>query len=226
MPIPPTITNVVDDGNADSATVSITGTDTIQLYYRQKSTTTWTAGLTRAGSGDIVQTGLIAGTWYEFYATSDDGTESAPSNQVQEYIAVTSGTGTLKQAIAAMLMGDDTVFTLTSGNIGPGGDPTRSKSSVTFHQISDVPAHTMSGPDTLHRPTMQVNSYGASDFDAETLAVAVISVLDGFSGTVNGVAISYMALEDEGDLDDYEPENKEVSRHGVRQDYIVSYTRN
>ena len=228
MVIPPVITGVVDDGNADSATASITSDFFLNsLYYRQKSTAPWTAGNTRVGAGDIVQTGLIAGTWYEFYATTDDESgESDPSNQVQVYIAGTAGTGTLKQAIQAMLMGDDTVFTLTSGNITPGGDPTRSKSSVVFYQISDVPGHTMSGPDTLYRPTMQVNSYGASGFDAETLADAVRAVLNGFSGTVNGVEISYMALNDEGDLDDYEPENREISRHGVRQDYIVSYTRN
>jgi len=50
--------------------------------------------------------------------------------------------------------------------------------------------------------------------------------LDGYNGTVNGVSISYMALDDEGDLDDFEPGNKQSSRHGVRQDYIVTYTEN
>jgi len=222
----PTIVQVTDDGNQDSATVFIVGLATIQLYYRQKSTTPWTTGLTRLGAGEIVQTGLIAGTWYEFYATDNDAEESDPSNMVQVYIELEAGTGTLKQAIVAMLMGDTTVYTLTNGNITPGGDPTKSKASVVFYQISDVPGHTMDGPDTLHRPTMQVNSYGDSDFDAGTLADAVRAVLDGYSGTTGGVAISYMALNDEGDLDDFEPENKEISRHGVRQDYIVSYTRN
>jgi hypothetical protein len=73
---------------------------------------------------------------------------------------------------------------------------------------------------------MQVNSYGMRDFEAEQLSDAVRKALNGFSGTVNGVSISYIALEDEGDLDDFEPNNKRVSRHGVRQDYLISYTEN
>ena len=61
---------------------------------------------------------------------------------------------------------------------------------------------------------------------SEQLSDAVRNALDGFAGTVNGVAISYIDLQDEGDLDEFEPGNKEISRHGVRQDYLVTYTEN
>ena len=225
-PAAPVITGVVDDGNADSVTVSLTTTpqtNTLQLYYRQKSITAWTTGLTRVGDGDIVQTGLIAGTWYEMYATASNGTESAPSNLVTIYLASTVGTGTIKTAIFAILNGDDDVTGIT-GRLTPGGDPAKTGASVTYHRISAVRDHTMDGPDDLVTPTIQVNSYDTTDFKAELLSDKVRNALDGFSGTVNGVSISYMAMRDEGDIDDFEPSNKQISRHGVRQDYEVTYT--
>jgi hypothetical protein len=121
-------------------------------------------------------------------------------------------------------MADDDVQGIVDGRCTPGGDPSRGESSVVYFQTTGIRDHTMSGPDDLVTPTMQVNSYHISDLGAETLSDAVRRALDGFSGTVNGVSISYMALDDQGDLDDYEPENKKLSRHGIRQDYIVTYT--
>lgn len=225
-PDAPVITNVLDDLNQDSVTVSLTGTGTLQLYYRQQSLSAWTTGLTRSGSGDIVQTGLIAGTWYEMYATASDGFESAPSNLVTVYLAQAEGVGTLKTAIRAILMGDVAVQAIVDGRVTPGGDPIRGQSSVTYHRISRVSEPRMEGPDTLAHTTIQVNSYGARDFTAEQLSDAVRDALNGFTGTVNDVSISYIDLQDESDLDEYLPENKESSRHGVRQDYLITYTEN
>lgn len=228
-PAAPVITGVVDNGDADSVTVSITttpATNTIQLYYRQRNASLWTVGLTRVDSGDIIQTGLTAGTWYEMYATADNGAESAPSNLVSLYLASAAGTGTIKTALYAILIGDSNVTSIVGARVFPGGDPVRGKSSVTYHEISSVREHTQSGPDTLLQPTFQVNSYGTSDLHTETLADYVADALNGFIGTVDGVSISYMALDDQGDLDEYQPNNKEQSRHGVRQDYRITYTTN
>lgn len=225
-PDAPVITGVVDNGDQDSVTVSLTGTGTLTLYYRQKLLSAWTEGLTRSGNGDIVQTGLIAGTWYEMYSTATSGGTSAPSNLVTIFLAQADGVGTLKTAIAAILMGDDDVQAIVDGRINPGGDTTRGQSFVNYHRISRTSEPSFDGPDTLAHTTMQVNSFGARDFTSEQLSDAVRNALDGFSGTVNGVSISYIDLQDEGDLDDFEPGNKTISRHGVRQDYLVTYTEN
>jgi hypothetical protein len=225
-PAAPVITGVVDNLDGDSVTVSLTGTGTLQLYYRQKLESTWISGENRSGSGDIVQGGLTEGTWYEMYATAASGGTSAPSNLVEIYLSSTTGTGTIKTAVYAILMGDDDLQALVDGRVTPGGDPARGVNSVTYHQISGIREHTMDGPDTYVTPTMQVNSYGRTDLDANNVADAVRNALDGFSGTVDGVAISYFALDDQGDLDDFEPSDKQVSRHGVRQDYLMSYTEN
>jgi hypothetical protein len=225
-PDAPVITGVVDNLDGDSVTVSITGTDLIQLYYRQRNTSSWTTGNTRLASGDIVQGGLIAGTWYEMYATADNGAESAPSNLVTVYLASVTGAGTIKTAVYAILSGDSNLTALVGDRISPGGDPEDGEMSVVYYMISTSPTHTQDGPDTFTTPTLQINSYGASDLEAENVANAVKAVIDGFSGSVDGVSISYIAMNDEGDLDDFEPENRKLSRHGVRQDYLTSYTRN
>jgi hypothetical protein len=89
-PDAPVITGVVDDGNQDSVTVSVTtsvGSNTIQLYYKESTESTWITGLTRVGSGDIVQTGLADSILYNFYCTAKDPAESAPSNIVSITLA-------------------------------------------------------------------------------------------------------------------------------------------
>jgi len=223
-PDAPVITAVVDNGDADSVTVSITGTDTIRLFYRLRSSTTWTIGNTRSGSGDIVQGGLTAGQWYEMYVIADDGAFSAPSNLVSVFLAAVPGTGTIKLAIHAILSGASAVTDIVGTRIFPGGDPVRGVTAVAFYQITDNRPHTHSGPDDLVNPIFQVNSYATSDLDAETLSDAVADALNGFSGTVSGVSISYMALTSQGDVDDFQPGNKALSRHGIRQDYLITFT--
>ena len=133
---------------------------------------------------------------------------------------------TLKQAIYSLLTNDAGVTALAGDRITPGGDPVEGTTSVTYNAISmDADKHTMDGPDTLATRRFQVNSYATIESDATELSDAVRAALDGFSGTVSTLAISYMALIDDGDLDDFEAENRKISRHGIRQDYLITYTR-
>jgi hypothetical protein len=133
---------------------------------------------------------------------------------------------TLKQAIFQILTTNVGVDAIVDGRVTPGGDPVEGQTSVTYHAISmDADKHTMDGPDTLATRRFQVNSYGPDEKQATELSDAVRAALDGFSGTVSTLAISYMALVDDGDLDDFEPGNRAISRHGIRQDYSITYTR-
>ena len=98
-PDAPVITGVIDGGNGSSVVVSITGTNTIRLFYRVRNAAIWITGLTRIASGDITQTGLSSGVVYEFYCVADDGTlQSAPSNIVTQRV---SGTDTSDTALGA-----------------------------------------------------------------------------------------------------------------------------
>jgi hypothetical protein len=133
---------------------------------------------------------------------------------------------TLKQALYTIMIGDSPLQGLVDGRCTPGGDPVEGLTSVTYHAISmDADKHSMDGPDTLAIRRMQINSYGLSESSAVGVSNAVRRALDGFSGSVGGLPISYIALVDEGDLDEFEPGNKPISRHGIRQDYRIIYTR-
>ncbi|MFA5187043.1 MAG: hypothetical protein WC551_11225 [Patescibacteria group bacterium] len=69
----------VADNTDGSVTAAVTGTGTIRLYYRLSGIAAWTAGSSRSGDGDITQSGLTQGKWYDFYATADNGLTGAPS---------------------------------------------------------------------------------------------------------------------------------------------------
>jgi hypothetical protein len=79
IPDKPVISGLTDNGDEDSITAAVVGTGTIQLYYRLENAT-WTAGQSRSGAGNIIQTGLTAGNWYEIYITDTiDSITSPPS---------------------------------------------------------------------------------------------------------------------------------------------------
>jgi hypothetical protein len=79
-PSAPTLA-VVNDGTGTSVTATVGGDAgvTHRLFYRLRSGSAWIAGLTRAGNGTIVQTGLTANSVYLFMAVSDNGEYSLPS---------------------------------------------------------------------------------------------------------------------------------------------------
>jgi hypothetical protein len=107
----PVLVSVIDNGSGQ-ATATVTGSDTIRLYYRLVGSIAWTAGGSRTGSGTIVQTGLAVGVRYEFYAVSEDPTlseYSAPSGIVYGVTATghapygwTLAQTALRQQIAAI----------------------------------------------------------------------------------------------------------------------------
>lgn len=102
---PGTPTLTVTDNTDGSASAAVTGSGTITLYYRIFGASAWTTGTPRTGDGDITQTGLTQGSWYEFYATANDGLESAPSELVRVLAtdpADTTAAGPVGKSTAAM----------------------------------------------------------------------------------------------------------------------------
>ena len=74
-PDAPTL-SVVDAGSG-TVTATVTGTGTIRLYYRLAGASSWTAGNSRSGTGDISQA-LTAGYLYEFSAVATVGSLVSP----------------------------------------------------------------------------------------------------------------------------------------------------
>jgi len=221
-PAAPVISAVADNGDQDGITVSVTGTGTIQLYYRVKYTTAWTAGQSRSGSGDIAQTGLTAGKWYELYATDTvAGIESPPSG-ISTIKVVDSDDTTIETALFAIITGDATIESLIASRVYPNVVPQgAAMPAITYQQISGPRDHVMDGPSGLVGARFQLNCWSGDYAQARQLAEAVRKELNGYSGTVNTRQISAILLEDEGDMPQVRPGTDELMRYGKRMDFII-----
>ena len=215
--------SVVDAGDAVSVTASVTGTGTIALYYRLKDGTTWTAGNTRSGDGDITQGGLTA-TWYEFYATATDGgAESAPSQVVSVHIAGTTDT-TIETVIYTILTGASGITDLTSTRIYPVYVPQDAVMPVlTYQELSAQREYTVDGSIGMVSARYQINCWASNYSGARALSEAVRDAMEDYSGTVNTRYIHTIFLEDEGDISSLNPGNEKIKRIGKRLDFLVWY---
>ncbi len=225
--VAPIIVSVTDDGNADSATVAVTGDGLIQLYYRVQGDSAWITGNTRTNSGDIVQTGLTTPNWYEFYATAaPSGVESAPSNVVTAYIAGVS-TVTIEEALVEILLNDATVNSLVGNRIKPNYIPQNmAMPAVTYQEIDSPRDHTMDGPSGFVPARWQLNCWGTTYDSTSDVAEAIRQAYDGFSGTVGNVVIQAITDEGHSDMPNLNAGNDQLRRLGKRQDFNVYYTEN
>ncbi|HEG43246.1 MAG TPA: DUF3168 domain-containing protein [Phycisphaerales bacterium] len=222
-PSAPVITGAVDGGDQASAVISIVGTDTIRLFYRLLgSVAGFTTGLTRIGSGDITQTGLTAGQWYEFYCKADaEPGLSDPSNLVT--LLILASTATIEKAIYSLLSGDPTLSALVGTRIDPMIVPQgTAMPAVTYMQIPSWRDNTLDGPSGLVRSRWQINCWALTTAEARTVSNAVRQAIAGYSGSGTGVVIqAIMAPDLEIDIM-ANPAGKDVARrYGKTQDFEI-----
>lgn len=70
---------------------------------------------------------------------------------------------------------------------------------VVYHMISDLPTPTKDSVSTFDTYRFQLDCYGRTYSDADTLAASVKSALDGYSGTVESVVIDHIVFDGEYD---------------------------
>ena len=99
--------------------------------------------------------------------------------------------------------------------------PTVTLPALTWQRISGVHLEDLNGADSLAHPRIQINCWGASYSDAADLRDAVRAALVDYTGTVLGVVIQMISLEDDGDLFEPSVSSKEKRRFGRRLDFIV-----
>lgn len=222
VPSAPVITGAVDGGDQDSAVISITGTDTIRLFYRLLNAASWTTGLTRIASGDITQTGLTAGQWYEFYCKAEaESGLSDPSNLVT--LLILASTATIEKAIYSLLSGDVTLSGLVGTRIDPILVPqSDDMPAVTYKQLPSRRDDTLGGPTGLVRSQWQFTCWSDLYAEAREVADALRQAISGYSGSGTGVVIQViMAPSDEHDVP-ADPAGKNVARrYGKALDFEI-----
>lgn len=224
-PIPnaPTITSVVDNGDQDSITSAVVGSDTIRLHYRLKYEDNWTIGEDRDGSGDIVQTGLIANSWYEIYVTSLVSDVESPPSAIST-IRVLGTDDIIESALYSILSSDDTIVDLVNTRISPNIISQKTiMPAISFQQISGQRGYVMAGPDGTVESRYQINCWANTYNASKELSEAVRKKLSDFTGTVNSRKIELIKLEDEGDLPNLSPGVDVLRRYGKRLDFLIWY---
>lgn len=222
IPASPVIASVTDNGDQDSIDVVVVGIETVTLFYRVKFGTAWTTGQTRAGSGTITQTGLVAGTWYELYITDTvQGIESPPS-KISVIRVVDSDDNTIETALYATVIEDATVNAIIGTRFFPNVVPQSAKiPAATYMQISGPRVHSVEGALGMVKARYQINCWAAKYSTVKDLAEAIRKQLDGFSGTVNTVQIQSIMLVDEGDFPKLTDDAEVTLRYGKRLDFII-----
>lgn len=104
-------------------------------------------------------------------------------------------------AIYAQLSGFAGLTALVGTRIYPVEAPANvTRPYVVFVAISSVRLNHLSGPAEVANPRVQVDAYAARYIDAQAISDQVRAALDGFAGTVGGVAVLSSACIDGRDF--------------------------
>jgi hypothetical protein len=229
LPDQPVISAAVDGGDEDSIDLTVTGSGTVQVYYRVLGTSAWSTGASRSGAGAVSQTGLDAGSWYEFYIVdSVGGIASAPSAIVS--VLCLEVVNYIEKALRAKLIGDATIAALVSGRVFPDKIPERDTDgdppvmpALVYQMIASNRDHTLDGPSGLVEGAFQIKCFDDNYSGAVDLADAVRLEIDGFEGTVAGVEIHGIFLDVEIDLPAVMVGAETLKRYCKVLDFRVNY---
>lgn len=91
---------------------------------------------------------------------------------------------------------------------------------IVYQKISGIRWRSLGGPSGMAQTRIQIDAYAASYAGAKTLAESIRIALDGYRGTVLGVRIGAVTLENDQDLleEDIDP-----VLHRVTMDFMVTH---
>lgn len=95
--------------------------------------------------------------------------------------------------------------------------------AISYQEVSGERLHTLDGADMAH-PVFQLTCWAETYGEAKAMADAIRLLLNGYSGTVDTIVIQYVRMVGENDLGWVSPENDELRRYGVAQDFQVHHT--
>lgn len=128
----------------------------------------------------------------------------------------------VEKAIRSILVDDGTVAGLVGNRIYPLVRPDGTGSpAITYQQISGFRDHVMTGPSGFVESRFQLNCWADTYAEADALADAVRSAVDGYSGTKESVVIQGIHLVDEGDAIVLQADNESLNERGKRLDITV-----
>lgn len=129
---------------------------------------------------------------------------------------------TIEEAIVKVLSDSTTVGAQAGDRIYPSVIPQGGTvPAVTYQLISDPHIRALDGVDVLVPARFQINCWAATYIAACNLDTVVREVLDDFSGTILGVVIHIINLDDSDDLFEPAASQNNRRRFGRRLDFII-----
>lgn len=113
-----------------------------------------------------------------------------------------------------------TLLTGLSADLEPVSMPkTASLPVIVYQRISRIQQMTHSGVDNLLQVRLQYDIFAATYTAVKDLAQQMENILNGYSGTPEGVEVTLIQLDNDRDM----PFESEVDNYRVSQDYLVQY---
>ena len=111
----------------------------------------------------------------------------------------------IESALYSILTADSTVSGLISTRVYPIKLPqSPTFPAVTYQRVSTPRVRSTTGPSGLAHPSIQIDCWAETYTGVKSLAEAAREAVDGYSGTVGGVAIAGIIVASENDF--FEPE--------------------
>ena len=125
----------------------------------------------------------------------------------------------IEKVIYSKLSGDSDVSALVATRIYPVNLPQKpTYPAIVYTRISGERAYSLGGPSDLASPRFQIDCFASTYSAAKDLASKIRSAINGFRGTVAGVLVQGVFLENDNDIfeDDF-------SVYRVSSDYFIHY---
>lgn len=104
----------------------------------------------------------------------------------------------IEEALTAYLLNHDGLAALIGDKLYPDELPQGIKlPAVIYSKVSDVKEHTLIGQNKLERPMIQFSAFAGSKKAARAIANQLKAALCDFNGTLSGLEIQYIKLENE-----------------------------
>ena len=131
---------------------------------------------------------------------------------------------TIKSALASYLKSKPELVALVSDRIWPVALPQKKpRPAITYRRLPSGHDHTLTSSAGTSLATFRIASYGDSYEDADLVAEAVRSVMQGFSGVFVSTKVNSVVLGDESD-DFFEPQDgSSLGVYVVNLDFRIRY---
>lgn len=130
----------------------------------------------------------------------------------------------LEEALQAYVVADESISAVIASRMYPVFAPESAASPyLVYRVLSTQREYTMSGPTGTAQPTIKITCWADTYPAAKALARLVRSRLDGYRGTMGGISVRRIFLNDESDAFEPSPELLQRQMFGRELDFEIEH---